>query len=208
MSGIVIEGTNDSVVIASNMFDSDAEQGIHCNSATVEGLVISANAFEGSAVLITDGDVDSVIVGNHIRAAETGMHFDTDNGRHVVSGNWIQATQDGILIENGSTGSGISRGQFIGNTIFEPGTATDNTYDGISVEGGADNNTFADNEIIAPSAGNQPAYGINIASTVSTNVVVGNRFGSTGNYGTDALNASTSQVITYPGTTGYGDNFT
>lgn len=137
-------------------------------------------------------------VGEGIVAIGDGLHF-------LINNQIGPTNRHGIRLD-GTTGNTV-----IGNTITDPGSLTNNTYDGIFVLGDADRNFLVANRIWAqPAATNAPRYGINIsAATCDDNIYVANWAGPTANFGTAPYNdAGTGTLNVWPGAAApQGDNF-
>ncbi len=95
------------------------------------------------------------------------------------------------------------------NQIRESALTSDNTYDGIHLQGDSNRNSLQGNVIRSQATPNQYRYAINIAeATCDCNIVVTNSLGLATDYGTSGLNdAGTLTQLSYPADINYGDNF-
>lgn len=118
---------------------------------------------------------------------------------------WMSTVRDGVVLDDCDDCR-------VHMTIIGDGPVTDDTFDGIRLEGDSNRNVISNCKVktIANLGGNQLRYGINIsASTCDDNVVVSNDLRPSADFASDAYNdAGTGTVNTYPAHATYGDNFT
>lgn len=217
---IILGASADNWVIANN----NMVGGIEDSNASTNQLVIANNVWEtityiasGHAIIdFSNGDIsDATVIGNVVlngqgnpflntfnppaiianniaRGVSTGIVATAGAERTVISGNYIEPSQHGISLTDCVTSTVVD------NIIAEPGTATDNTYDGIILTGSSDDNLIIGNQIIPAPLGNQPRYGINISSAAcDNNAVYANYLGQSSLYGTaDSNDAGTGTQVT------------
>lgn len=183
----VIEAAAESVLVTSAI-DRVGIQGTHLkgthalrNTAAVGDLRMEGNDIEVTTLAldidsITRGVVvDNVIRGGGIQASNSTLVNFNDNVVSLPGGHGFELVS-------------CSRCKIQGNTIFEPGTDTDNTYDGIHLSGDSDGNTIDGNTII-PQVTFSPRYAINIsASTCDKNRIGDNEFGTVSDFATGIIN--------------------
>ena len=193
-------------------------------------LIAGNNAYQVATVTrawveINTSGTDILIVGNnipnigweavyldgvsHARVEGNTFGFTTDQAIYL-DGCTDVAVADNTINEAGGHGIRLTDSTDClvdGNKIYWPGVDTNNTYDGVLLDGNSDDNDIWDNKITAATSTPQPRYGINIsASTCNTNSYLGNRV--SGTYATAAYrDAGTGTINVWPGAAApQGDN--
>ena len=132
----------------------------------------------------------------HLFPGADGILVTADHG--MIANNSIRGGFSGTSGEHGIRLTGASDCQIVNNKIHEMGLATDNTYDGIFVEGDSDRNVIHGNKI-TPQVGTSLRYGINIsASTCNDNLIGYNDYGVLADYGTSHLNDIGTDTLIAP----------
>lgn len=215
-----VAGTAD-VLIANNWIAVTGD-GIKANT---NAPIILGNYISATDIGIENIGTDAYIAGNRISAggdyAITGSGDDIGikANRLLLAGISLTATtlraaiKDNEITLAGLHGIvlvGVSDSHISGNTIYEPGGDTDDTFDGVHLAGDSNDNFITNNKIIGRTTANQPRYGINISvSTCDDNVYVGNMTGPAADYGqaNPYNDAGTGTVNTWPGAAApQGDN--
>jgi hypothetical protein len=205
------------VSIRGNHFESVGDNLPAVDIENGEGFVITGNRFfsggglryAGSLAVIEGNFFDSIIGGPDIYIDGAAFVAVADN-THQTGGIDVQSAR--ILVEDGvvvtvegnvldgfaDTGihlDGASADCVVtGNIVRQGGDDTDNTYDGITVEG--DRHLIHGNMVQAAAAGNTFRYGINIASG-NNNAVYANYLGDSSDYGTaDSVDGGTATQVT------------
>jgi hypothetical protein len=165
-----------------------AGQGIHANTETtlVVGCTISTlqYGFYGDAL----GDRFK-LVANRITNCGTGVYFDS-SVENLIFGNRIDTIQG-----HGIQGvSGCNDNNIYGNVITDVGTATNNTYSGITIAGFSN---YIHSNLFRDSGGNKAAYGVTLAAFYTDNWVALNDF--LGFYATAAILDNAIGTVTFPG---------
>lgn len=170
------------------------------SSDTTDPLIASENtATNKFEVQIVDCRFEAGAVGVDltIGSGNTGDARIDQNLFDQIGGTAIALDNDGCMVRGnqifGVGGHGVhlnnvSNGIVADNIINEPGQNTNNTFDGIFVEGGSDRNSIQTNRIIS-SGGTQARYGVNIAAGTD-NVVNANVIGPSGDFGTGVTNGT------------------
>lgn len=179
--------------------------------------------FSGSGILSIAGTntriYDVIMAGASVVAMAAGEARNVD-GKMTVSGpvrlrdcnlTSLTVTADDVDMQGchltGSSDGCVwtgADGLIVGNTFFENGTLTNNTYDSLRVTG--NRNQVMSNRFI-PATGST-RYGVNIVSG-ECNMIVGNDLGDPDDYATDALNdGGANTQLFWPADATYGDNYT
>lgn len=175
--------------IATRVNDADVD----INACHLTGDVYFAdNSLLGQSVV--NGNVEAaspsvLIEGNRITTT-------TDDGVTLSSS---LATVIGNIITAGNHAVNINGGDnnlVVGNFLYQPGTETDDTYDGVHLQGDANGNTITGNRLFPSEAANDTRYGINISAATVDDTHLGiNHYGDTSQYGTDYLNDAGTSTI-------------
>lgn len=165
-----------------------AGQGIHANTETtlVVGCTISTlqYGFYGDSL----GDRFK-LVANRITNCGTGIYFDS-SVENLIFGNRIDTIQG-----HGIQGvSGCNDNNIYGNVITDVGTATNNTYSGITIAGFSN---YIHSNLFRDTGGNKAAYGVTLAAFYTDNWVALNDF--LGFYATAAILDNAIDTVTWPG---------
>ena len=184
----------------------------HINNSDGIGIYTSGNVHIHHNTVSISGDSGiysngrgGVIESNFINAA--GVHgievaFSNFLTGGLIIGNYVyNSQQHGIWVDEPDW-------RIFDNWVFMAGLATNNTYDAIHIDHSRAqvmrNRIDATDDFATTGV---TRYGINIAAGTAS-IVLGNVYGGTANYGTDAFNdAGTSTIINYPSVATYGDNF-
>ena len=195
--GILFSNTNDEMVARGNTLISNNSGGIYCDRAEnsllsdnhivscapaihvdTEGFCLVANNSIhdcGGYAIYMDNSDEMMATGNFISnctdATKAAIYGDA-LVRFTISGNHIAATQGhGIFLNNSGSGN-IS-----GNSVFNAGQGTTDTYAAIIIDNNSDENLVQGN-LIASGATNKPKYGIYIANAnADDNAVINNSIG-------------------------------
>ena len=187
----------------------------NCSQTIVSGNDISCD----SGILSTTAGTDNIITDNYIETFGgdgivfvTGGTYTTisvtDNIVHDMAGfgHGITATgltlskvADNMIYEAGNHGiilDGVTSSNIHDNLIVRPGQQTNNTYDGIILQGNSDANWLYNNRVIGSSVSPKPRYGLNIsAATCDNNRIDEHEFGAASDYGTGTYNNAGTGTI-------------
>jgi parallel beta-helix repeat protein len=193
-----IIGHNQIINYLGNVFGfSDAAE-----SCVIQGNVIEAPG--GAELTLGSGSSFCSVAGNV-------LGISTDIGINLISAASCSVVGN-VLNYPGEHGIRLSASSdcvIEGNLVFGPGQNSNNTFDGIFLEGNSDRNHVTGNRVLSdPLAFVAARYGINVsAATCNDNVVVNNYLGVDAAYGTNALNdAGTATMLVFPAGA-FGDNF-
>jgi len=148
---------------------------------------------------------DNFVMGNNDGEESVGIIVNDTSGtisqpefvESIIANNYFHgARAEAIIVTEGETDS--VHYSITGNTIYESGLGTDNTYAAILINGGA-YVTIANNFIRGKATANQPSYCIREnAATDGPNIVIGNI----------CLNAATANISTQHASTVVAHNIT
>lgn len=210
---------NEQIRIANNYFFSQNDIAIELEGS--EEVIIANNTFldPDNGGIVTDANCQQLtIVGNQIFGTPVGPGINCQAPDSTIADNYIQGSgggdpAQGILVEadlvtitgnhiKESDGHGIeisgNQCSIVGNNIDQPGLDTDDTYDGINLDG--DDNTAIANSIRPSLYGHADTrYGINIVGG-NENVVFANSLGDSSEYGTaDSVDSGTGTILAASG---------
>lgn len=192
---IVISGFNQNMIsIVGNVIDAD-----HCvfaNSAVLARCTIADNSLNGGAgttqhaiSLIANSAInritDIIISGNTTTfGGGSGIYLENCDRVTAIGNSIFHPDGHGIRLNNSS------HNNIQANVVFGAGQDTDNTFDGIHLEGDSDKNILKGNKVASdPSALQATRYGINIsAATCDGNALIHNDLRPSADFGTGDIN--------------------
>lgn len=157
-----------------------------------DGNTIESNIAPAKAIVLTGSDR------NIVRGNQTGRIALSDSHLNQIGGNRSYLSPTHGIELSASNDNLIS-----GNIVDSASVTTDNTSDGISVDG--HKNLVTGNMVRYAAAGNQTRYGINIAGG-DCNKVVGNDLTDSGQTAPLSDSGTNTQLF-WPADVTYGDNF-
>ena len=150
-----------------------------------DGSQIGVRVDDTSNTVISDNRIVSTLNGVYLLGSPTTASI-------VVVGNVVESPGQHGLVLSGCDDSIIE-----GNLIVEPGGDTNNTYDGVFLDGDSDRNMIVGNKVIPATGGNATRYGVNVsAATCDTNVVADNMLIPSGTFGTGSFNDAGTGTVT------------
>lgn len=161
-STLSLQGTDIRIINNSILADSDANGfAVTVLSSSPSNHIISENNIYGPGGIQLDG-VQGGVVSNNVIAGSfngpsSGLYLTGSVKQFLITGNVIRDFgRQGVRVF-GASDSIISN-----NVIFNVGRQTNNTYDGILIEGSSSLLTVQGNQI-RRGTGNAPRYGINVS---------------------------------------------
>lgn len=211
MSAFEFQGTVFDPIISGNIIESNGD--VFEVTATVTDLLLADNKIKGGGFFANNAIVRGRISSNRFeQVAGTAIRIeaDIDSGLEITNNDIIEPTQHGIVLADGSGEIGVDDCGVERNRVIDPGSTTDDTYDGILIDGHSSENRIIGNRVRPRASGNQTRNGVHIATSDNAdNIVVGNNLKPAADYGTLPItDAGTNTILDWPDDATYGDNFT